>query len=126
MMSTQLVSSWGINEQHEFIVSANCWALKHIKQSAKKSTERAGDKALCIPVGTILKVNNFQDNYKSKLFVMVSQHQDPYVYISEPINGKETVQRINCWQLFELEKFQEDVNQAGHSQGTNVPYTNPR
>ena len=35
-----------INEQHELLMSANKWALKHIKQSAKKSQARTSGKPL--------------------------------------------------------------------------------
>ena len=38
-------------EQHELLMSANRWALKHIKQSAKKSQIRTGGKSLQIPIG---------------------------------------------------------------------------
>ena len=39
-------------EQHELLMSVNRQALKHIKQSAKKSQIRTGGKSLQIPVGT--------------------------------------------------------------------------
>ena len=43
-----------LNEQHELLMSTNRWALKHIKQSAKKSQTRAGGKTLHIPVGNLV------------------------------------------------------------------------
>ena len=65
-----------LNEQHELLMSANRWALKHIKQSAKKSQIRTGGKTLQIPVGNLVLLrdhpegcNKIQDNYKSELFI---------------------------------------------------------
>ena len=43
-----------LNEQHELLMSANRWALKHIKQSAKKSQIRTGGKSLQIPIGNLV------------------------------------------------------------------------
>ena len=67
-----------LNEQHELLMSANRWALKHIKQNAKKSKIRTGGKTLQIPVGNLVLLrdypkghNKIQDNYKSKLFIIV-------------------------------------------------------
>ena len=55
-----------LNEQHELLMSANRQALKHIKQSAKKSQ---------IPIGNLVLLrdhpegcNKIQDNYMSELF----------------------------------------------------------
>ena len=63
-----------LNEQHELLMSANRWALKHIKQSAKKSQIRRGGKSLQIPIGNLVLLrdhpegcNKIQDNYKSEL-----------------------------------------------------------
>ena len=65
-------------------MSANRWALKHIKQSAKKSQIRTGGKWLQIPIGNLVLLrdhpkgrNKIQDSYKSKLFVIVDHHKDP-------------------------------------------------
>ena len=43
-----------LNEQHELLMNANRQALKHIKQSAKKSQSRTGGKTLHIPVGNLV------------------------------------------------------------------------
>ena len=43
-----------LNEQHELLVSANRWALKHIRQSAKKSLIRTSGKTLHIPIGNLV------------------------------------------------------------------------
>ena len=43
-----------LNEQHELLMSANRWALKHIKQSAKMIQTRAGGRTLHIPVGNLV------------------------------------------------------------------------
>ena len=66
-----------LNEQHELLMSANRWALKYIKQSAKKSQIRTGGKSLQIPIGNLVLLrdhpeghNKIQDNYKSELFVI--------------------------------------------------------
>ena len=69
-----------LNEQHELLMSANRQALKHIRQSAKKSRARAGDKTLYILVGNLVLLrdhpeggNKIQDNFKSKWFVVIDQ-----------------------------------------------------
>ena len=71
-----------VNQQHEFILAVNRWALKRMKMSAEKSVSWAGGKALNIPIGNLVLLrdhpkgwNKIQDNYKSELFVMESQHQ---------------------------------------------------
>ena len=73
-----------LNEQHELLMSANRQALKHIKQSAKKSQIRTGGKSLQIPIGNLVLLrdhpegcNKIQDNYKSELFVIIEHHKDP-------------------------------------------------
>ena len=76
-------------------MSANQYALKHIKQRAKQSVARAGGKLLPIPVGNLVLLkdhpkgwNKIKDSYKSELFVMESKHQDPNVYIIKPVSSK--------------------------------------
>ena len=86
-------------------MNANQCALIHIKQSSARSA----DKPLQIPFGNLVLLgdhpegqNKIQDNYKSELFLMESQHQDPNVYIIKPICGKGVVQKVNQCQLFDL------------------------
>ena len=84
-------------------MSANRQALKHIKQSAKKSQIRTSGKTPQIPVGNLVLLrdhpedhNKIQDNYKSELFIIVNQHKDPNVYVIQSLdkNGpKKTVNR---------------------------------
>ena len=69
------------HKQYELITSANQHALQHIKQLAKQSVARAGGKPLQIPIRNLLLLrdhpegqNKIQDNYKSELFVVESQH----------------------------------------------------
>ena len=50
--------------------------------------------------------NKIQDNYKNKLFVMESQHQDLNVYVIKPLNGKGPMCKVNWQQLFNLQKTQ--------------------
>ena len=82
-----------LNEQHEVLMSVNRWALKHIKQSAKRSQIRTGGKSLQIPIGNLVLLrdhpkgcNKIQDNYKSELFVIVDHHKDPNVYVIQSLN----------------------------------------
>ena len=63
-----------LNEQHELLMSANRQALKHIRQSAKKSQTRAGGKTLHIPIGNLVLLRDhpqgqskIQDSYKSRV-----------------------------------------------------------
>ena len=81
-----------VNQQHELILAAIRHALKRIKQSAEKSVSWARGKALEIPIGNLVLLhdhlegqNKIQDNYKSKLFVVESKHQDPNVYNIKPL-----------------------------------------
>ena len=104
-----------LNEQHELLMSANRWALKHIKQSAKKSQIRTGGKSLQIPIGNLVLLrdhpegcNKIQDNYKSKLFVIVDHHKDPNVYVIQSLNKKGPKKTVNRQQLFDLKKSQGD------------------
>ena len=91
-----------LNEQHELLMSANRQALKHIKQSAKKSQSRTGGKTLHIPVGNLVLLrdhpeggNKIQDNYKSGLFIIVDHHKDPNVYIIQFLNKKGPKRTVN-------------------------------
>ena len=77
-----------LNEQHELLMSVNRQALKHIKQSAKKSQIRTGGKSLQISIGNLVLLrdhpkgcNKIQDNYKFEPFLIVNHHKEPNVYI---------------------------------------------
>ena len=91
-----------LNEQPELLMSANRWALKHIKQSAKKSQIRTGGKTLQIPVGNLVLLrdhseghNKIQDNYKSELFIIVDHHKDPNVYVIQSLDKKGPKKTVN-------------------------------
>ena len=91
-----------VNQQHELILAMNRHALKRIKQSVEKSVSQAGGKALEIPIGNLVLLhdhpegqNKIQDHYRSKLFVMDSKHQDPYVYNIKPLCGKGPMCTVN-------------------------------
>ena len=91
-----------LNEQHELLMKVNRWALKHIKQSAKKSQIRTGGKTLQIPVGNLVLLrdhpkghNKIQDNYKSELFIIVNHHKDPDVYIIQSLDKKGPKKTVN-------------------------------
>ena len=96
-------------------MSANRWALKHIKQSAKKSQIRTGGKSLHIPVGNLVLLrdhpegrNKIQDNYKSDPFVVIGHHKDPNVYIIQSLDKKGPKKVVNRRQLFDLKRSQGD------------------
>ena len=96
-------------------MSANRWALKHSKQSAKKSQIRTDGKSLQIPIGNLVLLrdhpkgrNKIQDNYKSELFVIVDHHKDPNVYVIQSLNEKGPKRTVNRQQLFDLKKSQGD------------------
>ena len=104
-----------LKEQHELLMSGNRQALKHIKQSAKKSQIRTGGKTLQIPVGNLVLLrdhpkgpNKIQDNYKSELFIIVNHHKDPHVYIIQSLDKKSLKETVNRQQLFDLKKSQGD------------------
>ena len=87
------------------------WALKHIKQKAKKSQIRIGGKSLQIPIGDLVLLrdhpkgqNKIQDNYMSKLFVIVNYHKDTNVYIIQSLDKKGPKKTVNRQQLFNLKK----------------------
>ena len=97
-----------LNEQHELLMSVNRQALKHIRQSAKKSQVRTGGKTLHIPTGNLVLLqdhpeghNKIQDNYKYE-FVVVDHHKDPNVYIIQLLDKKGPTITVNRWQLFGL------------------------
>ena len=104
-----------LNEQHELLMSANRWALKHIKQSAKKSQIRTGGKTLHILVRNLVLLrdhpeghNKIQDNYEFKLFITVEHHKDPNVYIIQSLVKKGPKKTVSRQQLFDLKKSQGD------------------
>ena len=91
-----------VNQQHELILAANRCALKRIKQNAEKSVSQAGGKALKIPIGNLVLLHDhpegqkkIQDHYKSKLFVMDSEHWAPNVYNIKPLYGKGPMHMVN-------------------------------
>ena len=82
------------NEQHKLILAENGWALKNIKQTANKTVLCAGESPLDIPKDNLVLLRDhpegrlkIQDNYKWDLFVIVSKHKDPNVYIIHPLCG---------------------------------------
>ena len=104
-----------LNEKHEVLMSMNRQALKHIKQSAKKSQSRTGGKSLHIPLGILVLLrdhsegcNKIQENYKSELFVVIDHHKDPNVYIIQSLDKKGPKRTVNRQQLFDLKKSQVD------------------
>ena len=122
-----------INKQYELIMSVNQHALKHIKQMAKQSVARAGGKPLQIPVGNLVLLrdhpegwNKIQDNYKSELFVMESQHQDPNVYTIKPDSHKGVVQKVNWHELFNLKRSLGNPNSTVSVPNINVPKYPPK
>ena len=104
-----------LNEQHVLLMSMNRRALKHIKQSDKKSQSCTGDKTLHIPVGNLVLLrdhpeghNKIQDSYRSELFVVVDHHKDPNVYIIQPLDKKGPKKTVTRKRLFDLKKSQVD------------------
>ena len=104
-----------LNEQHKLLMSANKWALKHIKQSAKKSQIRTGGKLLQLAIGNLVLLrdhlegcNKIQNNYKSKPFVVIGHHKEPNVYIIQSLDKKGPKKVVNRQQLFDLKKSQGD------------------
>ena len=91
-----------LNEQHELLMSMNGQALKHIKQSAKKSQIRTGGKTLHMPIGNLVLLrdypegcNKIQDNYKSEIFMVVDHHKDPNVNVIQSLNKKGPKRTVN-------------------------------
>ena len=82
-------------------------ALKHIRQSAKRSKARASGRTLHIPIANHTEsYNKIQD--KSEQFVVLDHHRDPNVYIMHSLNKKGPKRTVNRWQLFNLKKSQKD------------------
>ena len=116
-----------IHTQYELITSANWHALKHIKQMAKQCAARVGGRPLQIPVGNPVLIrdhpeswNKIQDSYKSDLFVMESQHQDPNVYAIKLVSGKGAVWKVNQHWLFDLKRYLGDPDPTVCVQNINV------
>ena len=107
---SQSKSTWE-NKQHGLILPVNRWALKNIKQTARKTALHAGGSPLKIPKNNLVLLRDhpegrckIQDNYKSELLMVVSKHKDPNVYIIHPLCGG-LVHMVNLWQLFNLNKL---------------------
>ena len=134
----QSKSTW-VNKQHELILAANRQVLKNIKQTVNKTALHAGGSPLNIPKDNLVLLRNqpegrhkIQDNYKSELFVIVSKHKDPNVYIIHPLCGG-LVHTVNWWQLFNLKKS--SLGDSGYldpdpttssSLKTNLPFYQPK
>ena len=95
---------------------------------AKQSAARAVGKPLQIPVGNLVLLrdhpegwNKIQDNYKSELFVVESQHQDPNVYTIKPVSGKGVVQKVNWHQLCDMKRSLGDPDPTDSIQNISVP-----
>ena len=95
---------------------------------AKQSVARAGGKPLQISAGNLMLLrdhpegqNKIQGNFKSKLFVVESQHLDPNVYIIKPVSGKGVVQKVNWCQLFNLKRSLRDPDPTVSIPNINVP-----
>ena len=91
-----------VNQQHELILAVNRHALERIKQSVEKSVSQTGGKDLKIPISNLVLLHNhlegqnkIQDHYKSKLFVVESEHRDPNVYKIKPLCGKGPMYMVN-------------------------------
>ena len=116
-----------VNQQCELILAMNRHVLKRTIQSVEKSVFQSGCKTLDIPIGNLVLLydhpegwNKIQDNYKRELFVMESKHQEPNVYTIKPLSGKGPMHTVNWWQLFDLQKSQED-NLLDQASDTNLP-----
>ena len=90
---SQSKSAW-VTEKHELILAANRWALKNIKQTAKKTVLHVGGSTLNIPKDNLVLLRDhpegrhkIQNNYKSELFVIVLKHKDPNAYKTHPVCG---------------------------------------
>ena len=134
----QSKSTW-VNEQHELILAANRWAMKNIKQTAIKTAFHAGGSPLEIPKDNLVLLMDhpegkckIQDDYKSELFMVVSKHKDPNVYIIHPLCGG-LVHTVNQQQLFHLKKS--SLGDSGDldpdpanslSPKTNLPFFQPK
>ena len=70
--------------------------------------------------------NKIQDNYKSELFVMEAQHQDPNVYTIKPVSGKGVVQKVNWHQLFNLKRALRDADPTVGVPNIKLPKYQPK
>ena len=96
-----------VKKEHELILAVNRWALKNIKQTAKKTALHTGGSSHDIPKDNLVLLRDhpegrckIQDNYKSELFMVVSKHKDPNVYTIYPLCGG-LVQTVNQQQYFD-------------------------
>ena len=82
--------------------------MKNIKQTAKKTALHVGGCTLDIPKDNLVLLRDhpegrqkIQNNYKSELFVTVSKHKVPNVYMLHPVCGVQCIWSIddNCLTL---------------------------
>ena len=101
---SQSKSTW-VNGQHKLILAVNWSAVKYIKQTPMKTALHATGSPLHIPKDNLVLLrdhpegrHNIQDNYKSKLFMVVSKRKDPNVYTICPLCGVQCIWSIddNC------------------------------
>ena len=90
---------------------ANKQALELIHQLTNCNKTHTSGKDLTIPVGNHVLLcdhtesqNKIQDQYKSDMYVMIGQHEEPNVYYSQLLNGHKPGQHkvVNQHQLFDL------------------------
>ena len=100
----QSKSGW-VNEQYEIILAANRWALKNIKETAKKTALHEEGIPLNIPKDNLVLLRDhpegrhkIQNNYKSELFMVVSKHKDTIVYTIYLVCGVQCIWSVsdNC------------------------------
>ena len=90
------------NQQYESVQAAIRQALIIIRQNKHRGALRASVSLLEIPVDNLIFLCNhpkgydkIQDKYKSKEFVMFTNHAEPNAYYIKPVNGKGTIWMVN-------------------------------
>ena len=103
-----------VQEQKEYLLSANKRAQRGIKLDKERSKKRTGGKELSIPKGNLVLIrdhppgrNKIQDNYKSAPYVVVGLRKDQNVYDVQTPGKKGKIKTYNRRQLYDL-KINED------------------
>ena len=100
-----------LNKQLNAMIHANKQALKLINKSTQCNKECTGGKDLMIPIRNHVLLhdhpegrNKIQNRYKSNIYVIVGDHEEPNVYYIHLLNAdkKGLLKVVNQCQLFDL------------------------
>ena len=102
-----------LNQQLSAMMHANKQALKFISKSNQRNKHQTAGKELVISIGNHVLLrdhlegrNKIQNRFKSDVYIVVSNHEEPNVYYIKLLNSDKNVlpKVVNRRQLFDLNR----------------------